>query len=208
MLRSPMCRIIIGVVLFLCLPAVYSLTSAPKQTVAPAVSKIKNDQTFVVTRVVDGDTLVLSNGQKVRLTGIDTPESGNNAKTRRDSQRTGQDVQTITGQGKEAARFVRKMIEGKEVRLEFDVQKHDRYGRELVYVYDVETLKFHPEFKAQQGVLATSDNEIFLNGSIIRSGYAMPMTIPPNVKHADLFKKLYQEAKTNKRGLWAKSESE
>lgn len=41
-----------------------------------------------------------------------------------------------------------------------------------------------------------------LNGEIIRSGYASPMTIPPNVKHADLFQKLYQEARENKRGLW------
>jgi micrococcal nuclease len=203
MLRSPMCRIIIGVVLFFCLPAIYSFSTPQAR---PVVSKVENQKTYVVTRVVDGDTLVLSNGQKVRLTGIDTPESSNNAKTRRDSQRTGKDIQTITGQGKEAARFVRKMIEGKEVRLEFDVQKHDRYGRELVYVYDVETLKFHPEYKTTQGVLTTADNEIFLNGSIVRSGYAMPMTIPPNVKYADLFKKLYQEAKTNKRGLWAQGE--
>ncbi len=199
-----MCRIIIGVVLFCCLPVIYSLSSAPQKQ--SAVAPARNAQTYVVARVVDGDTLVLSNGQKVRLTGIDTPESSNNAKTRRDSQRSGQDIQTITSQGKEAAGFVRQMIQGKQVRLEFDVQKHDRYGRELVYVYDVETLKFHPEYKTQQGVWATPDNEIFLNGSIVRSGYAMPMTVPPNVKYADLFKKLYQEAKTNKRGLWAKSE--
>ena len=200
MLRSPMCRIIIAAALFLSLPAIHSFSDSP--ATHPAGGGLQNHQIYVVTRVVDGDTLVLSNGQKVRLTGIDTPESKANAKARRDSERSGQDLKTITHNGEEAARFVRRMIEGKQVRLEFDVQKHDRYGRELVYVYDVETLKFHPEFKTAQGIWTAGDHEIFLNGSIIRSGYAMPMTITPNVKYADLFKKLYQEAQAKKRGLW------
>jgi micrococcal nuclease len=205
MLRSPMSRIITGVVLFLSLPAIYTLTQP--RIVPAAVAEQKSAETYVVTRVVDGDTLVLSNGKKVRLTGIDTPESRINAKTRRDSERSGQDMKAITKNGKEAARFVRQMVEGKEVRLEFDVQKQDRYGRELVYVYDVETLKFHPELKTSAGVLS-ANNEIFVNGSIVRSGYAMPMTVPPNVKYADLFKDLYKEAKNNKRGLWAQEAGE
>jgi micrococcal nuclease len=202
MLRSPMCRIFIAVAVFFSLPAIYSLSNTAKHTPAVAV-RVQDAKTYVVKRVVDGDTLVLSNGQKVRLTGIDTPESKANPKAIRDSQRSGQDIQTITHNGKEAADFVRQMIEGKEVRLEFDVQRHDRYGRELAYVYDVETLKFHPEFKTVQGLWTAGNNEIFLNGSIIRSGYAMPMTVPPNVKYADLLKRLYQEARDQKRGLWA-----
>jgi micrococcal nuclease len=201
MLRSPMCRILIAVVLFFSLPAVYSVTTHP----APKSStvRLQNHKVYTVKRVVDGDTLVLSDGQKVRLTGIDTPESKANAKAIRDSRRSGEDLATITHQGKEAAAFVRRMIEGKQVRLEFDVQRHDRYGRELAYVYDVETLKFHPEFKTAQGLWTQGDSEIFLNGSIVRSGYAMPMTIPPNVRYAGLFKQLYREARDQKRGLWA-----
>jgi micrococcal nuclease len=201
MLRSPMCRIIIAVALFFSLPVIYSFSNSHHSL--PAVTSIQKDKTYIVTRVVDGDTLVLSNGQKVRLTGIDTPESKVNSKALKDSRRSGQDVGAITHQGKEAANFVRQMIEGKQVRLEFDVQRHDRYGRELAYVYDVETLKFHPELKTAQGLWTPGDKEIFLNGSIVRSGYAMPMTVPPNVKYAGLFKELYQEARTNKRGLWA-----
>ena len=44
---------------------------------------------------------------------------------------------------------------------------------------------------------------LFLNAEIIKGGYATPMTIPPNVKHADLFKELYEEARESKKGLWA-----
>ena len=51
--------------------------------------------------------------------------------------------------------------------------------------------------------LSTADGfEMFLNAFIVQHGYASLMTIPPNVKHADLFKKIYQEARENKRGLW------
>ncbi len=45
-------------------------------------------------------------------------------------------------------------------------------------------------------------HECFLNAFVVQQGYASPMTIPPNVKYADLFKELYQEAREQKRGLW------
>jgi len=66
--------------------------------------------------------------------------------------------------------------------IEYDVQKQDKYGRLLGYVY----LK----------------NGEMLNEEIIKSGYASPMTIPPNIKYKDKFTKAYREAKENKRGLW------
>jgi len=160
-------------------------------------------ESLIVKRVVDGDTLILSNGEKIRLTGIDTPESHNNAKARKDSERSGKDVKVITQQGVEAAQFVRKLAEGKRVRIEYDVQKRDRYGRLLVYAYDIDTLQENPQIHLPKGVVVSANREIFLNGSIIGSGYAVPMTIPPNVKHAELFKKLYSEARSQRRGLWA-----
>lgn len=160
---------------------------------------------FRIARVVDGDTLVLSNGEKVRLTGIDTPESHINPKAKKDSERSGEDLQVITKKGQEAARFVRELAEGKEVRLEYDVQQRDRYGRLLVYAYDIETLKNNPQVKLPEGLVISANKEIFLNGSIIRSGYAAPMTVAPNVKYAPLFKQFYAEARGQKRGLWAQN---
>lgn len=135
-----------------------------------------------VKRVIDGDTLKLSNGEKVRLIGIDTPESADNPKTRRDSKRTGQDMKEIIKMGKEAAAFTRNLVEGKEVRLEFDVQQRDKYKRLLAYVY--------------------LNDGTFVNAEIIKAGYAQIMTIPPNVTYQELFLKLQKEARENKRGGW------
>ncbi len=64
----------------------------------------------------------------------------------------------------------------------FDVEKRDQYGRILAYVY------------LQDGRM--------LNEEIVKSGYANVMTIPPNVKHEDRFRKVYREARENRRGLW------
>jgi micrococcal nuclease len=124
------------------------------------------------------DTLTVTRS----IDGVDTPESKDNAKTRRDSKRTGQDIKTTTKMGKEAAEFTRKFVEGKQVRLEHDVQQKDKYGRTLAYVY----LKEGP----------------FVNAEIMKAGYAQVMTIPPNVKHQELFVKLEKEARENRRGLW------
>jgi micrococcal nuclease len=77
---------------------------------------------FLVTRVVDGDTIELETGDKVRYIGIDTPETKHPTK----------DVECY---GKEASLKNKELVEGKEVRLEKDVSETDRYGRLLRYVY-------------------------------------------------------------------------
>ncbi len=136
-----------------------------------------------VSRVIDGDTLQLESGERVRLIGIDTPEMHESNKLYRDSQRSGEDVSTIQKLGKEAYQFTKKLVEGKNVSLEFDVEKYDKYNRLLAYVY-------------------LKGNGTFVNAEIIKQGYASLMTIPPNVKYESLFKKLYEEARANKRGLW------
>jgi micrococcal nuclease len=76
----------------------------------------------VVVRVVDGDTLVLDGNERVRLIGVDTPESV-------DPRRP---VQYF---GKEASAFTRRVAEGKRARLAYDRERTDRYGRTLAYVY-------------------------------------------------------------------------
>ena len=93
-------------------------------------------QTYTVERVIDGDTIKLTNGETVHLIGINCPESKPNAKAKRDSERTGQDIETITKMGKEATEFVQGLIKPvDEVRLEFDVIRKDKYGRLLAYVF-------------------------------------------------------------------------
>ncbi len=139
-----------------------------------------------VKRVVDGDTLILSNGERVRLIGIDTPELHFSGKLLRDASRSHRDIKTIRELGRKASRFTREACLRRKVRLEFDAQKRDRYGRTLAYVY--------------------LDDGTFLNAEILRQGYGQIMTIPPNVKHADLFLKMERDARHNKRGLWKAAE--
>ena len=75
-----------------------------------------------VVRVVDGDTLVLDGNERVRLIGVDTPETV-------DPRRP---VQYF---GKEASAFTKRTAEGKRARLEYDQERTDRYGCTLAYVY-------------------------------------------------------------------------
>lgn len=78
--------------------------------------------TLRVLRAVDGDTLLLENQERVRLLGVDTPE------TKRPNT-------PIQPWGPEAAEFTKQHVEGKVVRLEFDQEKQDKYNRTLAYVY-------------------------------------------------------------------------
>lgn len=143
---------------------------------------IAKDESSYVERVVDGDTLKLSNKDKVRLIGVDTPEVHYSDKLLRDSKKSGKDIKAIQALGKKASDFTGNLCANKKVRLEFDVEKHDRYGRLLAYVY------------LEYGT--------FVNAKIIEEGYGQVMTIPPNVKHADHFRDLERKARDNKKGLW------
>jgi len=68
-----------------------------------------------------------------------------------------------------------ELLKDQKVRLEYDVGKTDRYKRTLAYVY--------------------LEDGTFINAKLIKEGYATVMTIPPNVKYAELFVKLEQEAR-------------
>lgn len=81
-----------------------------------------NAEGLLVTRVVDGDTIQLENGQTVRYIGVDTPESVHPR-------------QGVECFGKEASQKNEELVLGKRVQLEKDVSETDRYGRLLRYVY-------------------------------------------------------------------------
>jgi micrococcal nuclease len=69
-----------------------------------------------------------------------------------------------------------------------DSEERDRYGRLLAYVY-----------RARDGR--------FVNAALVRRGYAVPLTIPPNVAHADEFRALAAAARRKGRGLWSSCRS-
>ncbi len=140
-----------------------------------------------VVKVYDGDTFKcrLESGEevKVRLIGIDTPESRRNRKAYRDAEKSGKSVEEIVRLGKMASEFTKRLIPpGTVVYLETDVQLHDRYGRLLAYVY-------------------LPDGRM-LNEVLVEEGYATVYTFPPNVKYAERFVELQRKAMMERRGLW------
>jgi micrococcal nuclease len=92
-----------------------------------AEDKHHQKEYYPVKRVVDGDTFWIDDGSakgvKVRLIGVDAPESRNSGN------------KEITYFGKEASDYLTKLIGGKKVRLEYDAGHYDKYGRTLAYVY-------------------------------------------------------------------------
>ncbi|MBI4309155.1 MAG: thermonuclease family protein [Candidatus Omnitrophica bacterium] len=140
------------------------------------------NEAYRVAYVNDGDTIKLNNGERVRLIGIDTPETHDNQKLSKDVARRRTSRKTQLAMGEKAAGFTRALVQGRDVRLEYDVERRDHYRRLLAYVY-------------------LSDGT-FVNEKIIREGYAYPLTVPPNVRYADRFKQWFDEARQNRRGLW------
>ena len=181
--KNPMVMLVAAVIA----AAVFLVSQYAKVTDRPgrAASDADLANTYgavLVDRVVDGDTLKLADNRRVRLIGIDTPEMHDSEKLYRDSRRSGQDAAAIKALGRRSHQFTKGLVEGKTIRLEFDVEKKDKYGRLLAYAY-----------------LADGT---FVNAQIIKEGYASVMTYPPNVKHAEEFLRLYRQARDDRAGLW------
>jgi micrococcal nuclease len=162
--------------------SVAALAYVGAKYIATPKAAAAGDESYYVLRVVDGDTLKLSGGERVRLIGIDTPEVFYSSKLSRDAKNSGSDTATIQKMGKEASDFTKKLCSGKMVRLEYDVQRRDKYDRLLAYVY--------------------LEDGTFVNARIIEEGYAQVMTVVPNVKYAELFLRLQKDARDAHRGLW------
>jgi len=187
------------------------------------IATVSHADIYTVERVIDGDTIVVTTpegkSEEVQLIGIDAPESEPNIKAKRDSKRTGQDLGAIIKMGQEATEFVKELeLEGKEVRLEFDVQKRDKNGEMLAYVYFdycrgaadclSPTYYVFPFLYAKFKFPNEYIYDVLINATIIKAGYASQMSIVPNVKYTDLFKELYEEARKQKRGLWIEEPQE
>lgn len=108
--------------------AISSQSSVDRQSSNPLFSgdgkdvSVPTGDSFRVTRVIDGDTIELENGERVRYVGIDTPETVDPRKP----------VQCF---GVEASKKNKELVEGKSVRLERDITDRDKYNRLLRYVW-------------------------------------------------------------------------
>lgn len=139
----------------------------PTTTEAPAGVPAGDDTT--VTAIVDGDTIDVTGDTRIRLIGIDTPEA------------TG----TTNCYGPEAStRLAQLTPVGQRIRLVYDVERLDSFGRTLAYVYRL------------------PDGE-FVNLALAREGYADLLTVGPNVAHSARIQAAVTEAREANRGLWS-----
>jgi micrococcal nuclease len=137
----------------------------------PGTSNVQPAQQAYVSRVIDGDTIEVridGGSDDVRYIGIDTPETV----------KPGTPVQCF---GPQAHDFNQRLVENRIVRLAFDRERRDVYGRLLAYVWLGDRM---------------------VNAELVRRGYARTLTIPPNVAHAGLFHRLASAAGRAGRGLW------
>lgn len=132
-------------------------------------------QSVTVTRVVDGDTIEISQPiggeNQVRLVGMDTPETVDPS----------EDVQPY---GPQASRFATQQLEGQSVTLQFDEEREDQFGRLLAYV--------------------RLDNALF-NETLLRQGYAQLYTVTPNNRYEARFRQAQQQARKKELGIWGLS---
>src|SRR2546428_12216767 len=150
--------------------AMAAVTAACSRSARPSPSTPSN--VVNVLKVTGGDTIhVLYGGrdQRVRLIGVNPPE-----------------VPWYGGRGQcfgaNAGLYAKRRLSGQTVRLSFDVDRFDRYGRLLAYIY--------------------LGDELF-NLTLVRFGYAVADPVPPDTGMASAFATAQAEARQQGRGLWS-----
>ena len=125
---------------------------------------------YKVIDVIDGDTVIIDDAKnsRVRYIGIDTPEIA---------------LQDTPGDpmSTESWDFNANLVEGEKIKLEFDEEKYDVYGRILAYVYV---------------------DDVFVNEELLKEGLATVLIIQPNNTHSEILFNALDEAKNSKKGIW------
>lgn len=146
-------------------------------TVLSTAVHAKKFEKAEILYVVDGDTIKVrfhGKEENVRLLGIDTPESKNNAKARKDADKSGEDVYKIIRRGQLAfCHLVLTLKDADAVELEFDGKRRGKYGRLLAYVWH---------------------NGQLLNLELVKSGHAKPLFYGRS-KHKRKIERTHKKAK-------------
>jgi micrococcal nuclease len=143
-----------------------------KSTINGSKDGIEKSQ---VRRVVDGDTVELTSGQKIRLLNINTPETVK-ANT------------PVMCFGEEASNFTKKLLSDKMIQLTQDKEANDQYGRGLRFIFldGVDTTKI----------------ENSINAEMVKNGFAKMVVYKPNNTYQREFQAWENEAKEKKLGAW------
>lgn len=134
-----------------------------------------NNGIYQVTKVIDGDTVQLADRSKLRYIGINTPETMKKI--------SGEWIFAPEPYSVESKNLNVKLIGIGRIKLEFDQDKIDNYGRKLAYVF--------------------LEDGKSVNAELIRNGLATVYTFYPNIKYLDLYLELQEEAISKKKGLWS-----
>jgi len=141
-------------------------------------------QEALVVKVLDTDTLLLENGKKIKLIGVES--AGLPAREPVEVDKNGLIVEkqeaTIPLE-EQALAYAQSLLEGERVRLEYDVEAKDSEFKSLAYVY-------------------LADGR-FVNVELLRQGFVRLRIEPPNFKHVKELRNAYQEAKKQQRGFMA-----
>jgi len=136
-----------------------------------------------VQRVISADTLLLENNERVHLIGLKALPTPEIATVERDQH--GFVIEKTTPMDsleEQAFNFVKELLEGKYVYLEFDTQKKDEDFHIQAYVF-------------------TEKDKTFVNAEVLRKGYASLHILPPNMKYAERLRAAYLSARQEKSGL-------
>jgi micrococcal nuclease len=152
------------IVLLFVIFSIYIGNSIGKESVSKTTAK--------VVSVSDGDTIKVefANGtqESIRLIGVDTPETHHPTKP-------------VGCFGVEAENFTRKNLENRDISLEYDVERKDKYDRTLAYVYL---------------------GDVRFNDVLLQQGYAKVLSIEPNTRYANMYSKYEVDARNKQLGLW------
>jgi micrococcal nuclease len=122
----------------------------------------------VVKKVLSGESIKLSTKAKVRYCGVDAPGDGDFF-------------------FEECRQANKKLVDGKQVTIEYDTRRKDSNDDLLGYIYT---------------------GDVFVNAQLLKNGFGIAYIVPPNQKYASLFISLQREARKNRRGIWAFEDSQ
>lgn len=128
---------------------------------------IQGKNTAIVSKVRDGDTIELSNGKVIRYLGVDTPEKGECYATR-------------------SSELNQKLTLNKKVRIEYDADRYDQFGRELAYVYTFDK----------------SDTEIMVSEELLKIGAGEFQPDKLNTKYQSRLVLAAESGHKNSVGMW------
>jgi endonuclease YncB( thermonuclease family) len=128
---------------------------------------------YRVKTVYDGDTVVLEDGRKIRLLGINTPEVQHRDKM-------------AEGGAEDAKAWLVNKLQHARVRLEFDSEKTDKYGRTLAHLF--------------------TEKKEHINLSLVKAGLATTSIYPPNLLYVNELLAAENKAEQDKLGIWQRPE--